>query len=168
MVEVSQSRSTSTLRTDFDAFLFAVVDEVARDIPLRVVSVLARLDLDPWAEAAELTQMPKDTAVHRLTALLTNIQDGPPTETESQTIAARLVGLLPASVSPARGWSSPSAEDGTPAGANFALLIMISWFIMMIISVTLHRSNGPIPGNVKAAAGTPMSPVRERSSGTVP
>ena len=169
MVEASQSTSALTLRSDFDAFLFAKVDEVTRDVPLRVVSVLARLDLDPWAEAAELTQMSKDTAVHRLTALLNNSPDGPPTETESQTIAARLISLLPASAGRPRGWSSPSTEEGVPAGVNFALLVMISMFMMMIISATMHLASGPTQGDAKAVpAGPPVSPVAERPSGTLP
>ncbi|QYE33438.1 MULTISPECIES: hypothetical protein [Sphingosinicellaceae] len=169
MAGSSQSTSALTLRPDFDAFLFARVDEVARDVPLRVVSVLARLDLDPWAEAAELTQMPKDTAVHRLTALLNILPDGPSTETESQTIAARLISLLPGSAGRPRGWSSPSTEEGVPAGVNFALLVMISMFMMMIISATMHLASRPMPGDAKAVpAGPPVSPVAERPSGTLP
>ena len=120
MVEASQSTSALTLRPDFDSFLFAKVDEIARDIPLRVVSVLAHVDLDPWAEAAGLTQMPKDSAVYRLTALLTNLPDGPSTETEAQTIAERLVSLLPAPAGASRGWSAPSVEECVPARVDFA------------------------------------------------
>lgn len=169
MVEASQSTSALTLRPDFDSFLFAKVDEIARDIPLRVVSVLARVDLDPWAEAAGLTQMPKDPTVYRLTALLTNLPDGPSTETEAQTIAERLVSLLPAPAGASRGWSAPSVEECVPVGVNFAFLVMVSLFIMAIISVTMHLANSSMPGNAKAAAtGAPVSPVPERPSGAVP
>ena len=169
MVEASQSTSALTLRPDFDSFLFAKVDEIARDIPLRVVSVLAHVDLDPWAEAAGLTQMPKDPTVYRLTALLTNLPDGPSTETEAQTIAERLVSLLPAPAGASRGWSAPSVEESVPAEVNFAFLVMVSLFIMVIISVTMHLANGSMPGNAKAAAtGAPVSPVPERPLGAVP
>jgi hypothetical protein len=168
MVEASQSTSALTLHSDFDAFLFAKIDEIARDIPLRVVSVLARLDLDPWAEAAELTQMPKYPAVHRLTALLPNLPDGPPTETEAQTIAERLVSLLPTPAGADRGGSAPSVEEGVPAGINVAFMVMVFLFIMAIISATMHLAKGPMPGKAKAAAGAQVSPGPERPSTSVP
>jgi hypothetical protein len=39
-------------------------------MPLSVLSALARLNLDPWHEAAELSDLPKDTAAQRLAALI--------------------------------------------------------------------------------------------------
>jgi hypothetical protein len=38
------------------------------EMPLSVISALARLDLDPWAEAAELARMPADGAARRLSS----------------------------------------------------------------------------------------------------
>jgi hypothetical protein len=160
MVGSSQTISASALRPDFDAFLFAKVDEVARDLPLRVVSVLARLDLDPWAEAAELTQMPKDTAVQRLTALLTALPDASSTNTDPQTLALRLIGLLPAPASTSIAWSAPGESSGVPAAVNFAFLVMLSMIVMAIIADAMHLAAGPLPGPAKAAiASAPVLPV---------
>jgi hypothetical protein len=87
--------STSNLGAAFNAFLFATVCEERNEMPLSVVSVLARLDLDPWAEAAELARMPRDSAARRLSSLLDGVVKDPPAESACETIATRLVALLP-------------------------------------------------------------------------
>ena len=82
---------------------------------LSVLSALARLDLDPWREAAELARMPKQTAKQRLTSLIETLPDGPPTRPEPETISTRLIALLP------RGASSSIASSETFLGADAAL-----------------------------------------------
>jgi len=39
---------TAKLRKDFDEFLFAPVGEDASGMPLTLLTVLARLGVDPW------------------------------------------------------------------------------------------------------------------------
>ena len=68
--------STVNLTAAFNDFLFASVGEDRNDMPLSVVSTLARLNLDPWAEAAELALMPADGATRRLSLLLAEVSDG--------------------------------------------------------------------------------------------
>ena len=46
----------SRLESQYDAFLFASVCETG-EMTLSVLSVLARQDVDPWQEAARLTQL---------------------------------------------------------------------------------------------------------------
>jgi hypothetical protein len=55
---------------EFDKFLCAPIREDRNGTPLSVLSALARLDVDPWQEAASLARMPRDTAATRLTALI--------------------------------------------------------------------------------------------------
>ena len=43
------------------------------EMPLSVLSALTRLDLDPWQEAAELSELPKGTATQRLAALIARL-----------------------------------------------------------------------------------------------
>jgi|SRR5579872_5256326 len=62
---------------------------------LTVLSALARLDVDPWREAAELAQLPRQTATQRLASLITALPDGPSVHLDSGSIAARLIALLP-------------------------------------------------------------------------
>jgi hypothetical protein len=79
----------------FDRFLQAPVDEDAPQHLLTVVSVLARLDLDPWHEAAVLATLSPDAAADRLEGLLDKLSDSAAVGRDPARVAARLVGLLP-------------------------------------------------------------------------
>lgn len=57
-----RSTSVSVLGSEFDDFLFAPIGEDKNDMPLSMLSALARLDIDPWQEAAELSRLPEETA----------------------------------------------------------------------------------------------------------
>jgi hypothetical protein len=59
---MTRSPSISVLGSEFDDFLFAPIGEDRNDMPLSVLSALARLDIDPWHEAAELARLPGETA----------------------------------------------------------------------------------------------------------
>ena len=60
-------------KSEFDSFLFAPVGEEKNGMLLSVLSALARLDVDPWQEAATLTKMPAQDATLRLTSLLSSL-----------------------------------------------------------------------------------------------
>jgi hypothetical protein len=64
-------------------------------MPLSVLSALARLDVDPWEEAAKLSELPKDTAAQKLTPLIVRLPGGQWTQPDSGAIADRLIKLLP-------------------------------------------------------------------------
>ncbi len=66
---------------------------------LSVVSALARLDVDPWQEAATLAGMPTEIATKRLTALIVALPGLLSAHLDSGKIAARLTALLPARAS---------------------------------------------------------------------
>src|ERR1700687_4520242 len=63
---MARSPATSALDTEFDAFLYEQVRTDAGAVPASVLSILARLDLDPWQEAAQLATMPEQLAMQRL------------------------------------------------------------------------------------------------------
>jgi hypothetical protein len=71
----------------FDNFLYAPVDAT-----LTVLSALARLNLDPWKEAAALARLPASAAEARLASLIATLPDA---ALDSQAIATRLIALLP-------------------------------------------------------------------------
>ena len=60
-------------KSEFDLFLFAPVGEERNGMLLSMISALARLDVDPWQEAATLTKMPAQDATLRLTSLLSSL-----------------------------------------------------------------------------------------------
>jgi hypothetical protein len=92
---VTPAASVSFIRPEFDDFLYAPVGMERDEMPLTVLSVLARLDLDPWKEAAELSDLPRDSATQRLASLIARLPGGPWTQTEARGIAYRLIDLLP-------------------------------------------------------------------------
>jgi hypothetical protein len=92
---MTSSATPVRLGPEFDAFLFAPLDEEEGGAWLSVLSVLARLDVDPWREAAALARMPKVTAHQRLASLIAALPDAPAMRLNPATIADRLVRLLP-------------------------------------------------------------------------
>ena len=87
--------SISAFRPEFDDFLYAPIGADDGEMPLSVLSALARLDLDPWQEAAELSELPKGTATQRLAALIARLPGGRWTAADSRSMADRLIELLP-------------------------------------------------------------------------
>ena len=70
VVGMKNSATIMSARSEFDAFLFAHIGEEKNGMLLSVLSALARLDLDPWREAAELARTPRQIARQRLTSLI--------------------------------------------------------------------------------------------------
>jgi hypothetical protein len=95
VVIVTPATSICFFRPEFDDFLYAPVGADGGDMPLSVLSALARLDVDPWQEAAELSELPKGTATQRLATLLARLPGGRWTLADSRAIADRLIELLP-------------------------------------------------------------------------
>lgn len=95
VAKVMRSAPASQLGSEFDEFLFAPIADDGNGMLLSVVSALARLDVDPWEEAAHLARMPPDTAIQRLGTLIAALPDGPSARSNPRTIAARLIALLP-------------------------------------------------------------------------
>ncbi len=85
----------SGLGSEYDTFLFAPVTTDGNGTLLSVISALARLNLDPWQEAARLARLPGEAAIERLASLIAAMPDKPPVTTEPDKVAARLVALLP-------------------------------------------------------------------------
>jgi hypothetical protein len=61
---------------EFDAFLSAPADEDAEGVGPSVMSALARIGLDPWSEAARLSDLPSDAAVEALALMLGKLPAG--------------------------------------------------------------------------------------------
>lgn len=126
---------------EFDAFLFAPIGDDKNDMPLSVLSALARLDLDPWQEAAELARLPRETATQRLVLSIAALADGPDVHLEHGTIAARLIALLPRQASPtitSRG-TLPDASDATKFRAGILMYAILMVFLMTAQLIAASR-----------------------------
>lgn len=107
------------LHPEFDDFLYAPIGEFNDEMSFSVLSAFARQNLDPWEEAAKLTQLSRESAIVRLTSMISSEALGP-SAPPSPVTAARLVALLP----PSDGFNIPFF-DRSPSGAprNFSPII---------------------------------------------
>ena len=83
-------------RPEFDEFLYAPVGLTDEEAALSVLSALARQNLDPWEEAAQLAQLSKESAIARLTSLIASVTVGV-AASDTSAAATRLAALLPRS-----------------------------------------------------------------------
>lgn len=79
----------------YERFLGASVGEDQRGFEVSVLSMLARLDLDPWVEAAELSALSDAPLRQRLERRLEAFPDLPLTGPSRLETVSRLMTLLP-------------------------------------------------------------------------
>jgi hypothetical protein len=80
---------------EFERFLYASVGEDRNGYVVTVLSTLARLGLDPWAETADLVILGRDAARARLGTLLAQFRDVPALASDHGRVASDLSRLLP-------------------------------------------------------------------------
>ena len=145
------------LAPEFEDFLFAPVGEDGHGMLLSVLSALARLNIDPWREAAKLAGMPVKTATERLASLIAALPDGPSEHRNPAMIAARLIALLPRRVVS----HIPARRSVLGAGARpRPRLILLAIFLALMLVAQYIVANGQSPAQV----GDTQAPI----SRTVP
>jgi hypothetical protein len=122
----------------YNEFLFAAVGEEKAGLSLTVLSALTRLGLDPWREAARLSELPRETAARVFAVTIAMLPEGDWKASESEAIAARLVNRLP-------GRSTeviPSTRDARAAGAAVAASGVlesrgVTWLIWTALAIAV-------------------------------
>jgi len=127
---------------------------------LSVLSALARLDIDPWEEAARLAALPGEAATRRLSSLIATLPYGPSAHLDPATDAARLIALLPL-----RAGSEIALRAGVPSvvAATQPRAIIYVYVIFMVIALSAQwiaagRQPPAQVGNVQASASTTVAP----------
>lgn len=92
---MSETRWLKPHPPEFERFLHASVGEDRKGYAVSVLSVLARLDLDPWSETSHLVAVGREGARSRLGFLLSRCRDVPSLEHDHAMIARKLSLLLP-------------------------------------------------------------------------
>ena len=105
-----------------NAFLFAEVGTELNGSPLTILSVLARLGQDPWAEAANWAKLPKSATIDRLAQSISQMPLSPQALGEARTTATRLIKLLPSQVARPTQPAGGKQEGGAEMGAGCRLL----------------------------------------------
>lgn len=108
----------------FGAFLYAPIPGRDHESPLSVLTALARLNVDPWEEAAKLSELPAVLAGQRLGSSIMRLPGKRWSQAESVAIADRLIMLLPQK---SGSWPASSAIDDNArgnAGPTLAVLLL--------------------------------------------
>ena len=135
--------------SDLNAFLFADVGMELNGSALTILSVLARLGQDPWAEAARWAKLPKTAAIDCLAQCIGKMPLGPQALAEAFATASSLVQLLPV-----RTWDiRPGVSDTrrAPTVREWApmALLCLSLILSVMVNVISHH-----PSTVTATTPT--------------
>ena len=164
---MTSSAPASRLGPEFEDFLFAPIGADENGMLVSVLSALARLDLDPWREAAKLAGLPRETAVQRLTSLIGALPEGTWARQDLRAIADRLTALLPRRVRndvPAR---ETSIGAGPAVNSRAAIVFMIFMVLMLgAQSILAGRQPPAQPNGADAPASSAVPVPTPRSNNT--
>jgi hypothetical protein len=163
---MTHSASVSRLRSEFDDFLFAPIGEDRNGMPLSVLSALARSNLDPWQEAADLARLPGRAATERLASLIAALPDGPSGHRDSATVAARVIALLPSRV----GSDIPSRATliglGTATKSPVVTYVISMAVVLAALGIVAsYQSRRPVDRDHAPASSTIFPQMPLASSG---
>ena len=132
------------LTARYNDFLFAPISEQANGIQLSVLSALARMNVDPWEEAARLEAMPLGDAEWALVATLSKVPGRTWNLSDAEGIAKRLVQRLPHATYPAPNVGREAKRDGARP-INYWLM-WLGFLIAMSLSQPRHHLTTASPG----------------------
>jgi hypothetical protein len=153
--------------SEFDHFLFAPVGVDRNGLPLSVISLFARLDLDPWQEAGNLAALSANAAARSLALRLDTLTDPVLRAANPEATVLRLLALLPRRAAttvhtPAAGTGAVAAPD--PASRIRTILFIASAALLVGSQIfAAHRyTPGPpvaVPGSTAQPAPAQMPPA---------
>ena len=165
---MTHAASVTSLGSEFNDFLYAPIGPDWNGMVLSVLSALARQNVDPWQEAAQLAHLQVGAATERLTKLISAIPGGPSARSDPATIAVRLIALLPhpaaIAVAPRETVPVPFGRLAAPtrSGIMFYAILMIVLIVGQFVA-NHHASqqiNGTSAPPVTSATSTLSSPAQ--------
>jgi hypothetical protein len=150
---VQSAGSKSPLGSEFDKFLFAPLGEDENGLSVSIVSLFARLNLDPWREAGDLAALPADVAARRLIASLETLTDPMVRGEIAESMVPRLLALLPRRIpGSAQAPPVPDLPAAVHAGTRLGTLLLIISALVLLGS-RLFASHGFAPGPAAVVHG---------------
>ena len=146
------------LRKDFDEFLYSPVGQESDGTPVTLLTVLARLGVDPWEEAADLARLSREPALQRLASHLEAMPNEPATAADTVSIATRLITLLHRA--PPRKAASQEAPPlaaalKLPKGHNLAIYCLLGLIFMLVAQWVVSSKPAQPPMDTTIAVGEP-------------
>jgi hypothetical protein len=122
----------------FEEFLGASVGTDQHGVNVTVLSMLARLDVDPWIEAAELTAMPDGPAHKRLDSLMARFHDVPALMADRGKTISALLAFLPRKNKPTQTMSFSGAimSQGPVVSPSLYWIISAAFIVGWIVYLT--------------------------------
>ena len=108
-------------------------------MPLSVLSALARLNVDPWKEAAELSELPTDAATQRLASLIARLPRGRWAQADSGAIADRLIELLPHRASSKVSLAEKAHGLREMTGSALAIMLICAALGVIVLIIAANR-----------------------------
>jgi hypothetical protein len=146
---------------EFDHFLFASLGEDRNGLPLSVVSLFGRLDLDPWQEAGNLAALSAEAAARRLARSLDTLTDPVLRPADPRATILRLLALLPARAATLlqRPTGATGAAPAPDPGARIRTILFITSAVLLVGSqiFATHRYAPAPPAAVSGASGLPVA-----------
>jgi len=159
---MTRAVSFAQTRSQFDAFLYAAVEEDDKGGFLSVLSALARSDLDPWAEAGILSRMSPENAIQRLAFLISTLPGRTLADVNYRTIAARLVALLPSGAS-----FNIVGRDATPHAAALPTLAPLYLILITMVLLAFTFARQDIDADHQSSPGIAHSSHSGNASSTI-
>lgn len=164
MGEATIARAPRFLGAEFNGFLFEQIGADDRGRQVTVVSALARLDMDPWAEAERLSLLPDETAALSVAMVLSRLPEIAFGFTNTQQTAKRLVQLLPNR--PLRHPSKrlfqwAATRQALPSAVAAAMLCSVIFLFLAQIFLPSHHAGlaASLPPIAAQAVPTPPSAI---------
>ncbi|HLG87378.1 MAG TPA: hypothetical protein VKZ79_09310 [Alphaproteobacteria bacterium] len=144
----------SLIHSEFNEFLFAAVGEEENGATLTVLSALTRLGIDPWGEAARLSELPKDAAARILAAAIVMLPEGEWKVSDTPAIATRLVDRLPSrgtAAMPPAGRETGRNGKTSPVSAKWLLWVALAAALLLAVSNLYdHHGAKPAPNAISS------------------
>jgi hypothetical protein len=143
---VTSTDAFALKNSDLNAFLFADVGTELNGSALTILSILARLGQDPWAEAARWAKMPKAAAIDSLARSIGKMPLSSQALAETFATASSLIQLLPVQSRDVR--QGISGDGRTPTAQEWvaiALLCLSLVFSVVVNMIPDHASTATPP-----------------------
>jgi hypothetical protein len=155
---MTRAAAMSLPGAEFNAFLFAPIGEDSNGMLVSVLSGLARLDVDPWQEAAKLAQLPGETATQRLASLIGVLRDRESSYLDPRAIATRLIALLPnRNDAKNQSQNAPHSISATINSKPWWVYVIFMFFVLGAQFMIASKELPTKAGNVQLEPSIPVS-----------
>ncbi len=139
-----------------DAFLYADVGAELNGSALTILSMIARLGQDPWAEAARWAGLPRAGVIESLAQCIAQMPLTPSALAETRVTAERLARLLPATTHSRRQASAAKAEaTSVPQWVPIAILYCALAFGMALNAFLMPKPSRAVVTPIEQPTALP-------------